>query len=242
MIKLIAIFLKNVWNNVIARFAIIVMLAIIILTIVTSMMIQPGDNYKLTADEKKLQKDIQKSTDRSDARIAEVMVQDGDWTLAKINSTEQPGNYAMVIMKNDQLIAGPASNFSLGYLVDTNIPDKIIDNLYPEKPQWANFSDNFDSYFPYSQDQVKFVINAAAQQLSIQLKRVNIINGGEINRSVENPRENNRTETTEFKFVINSNTDTVYTFRSIYHASTMTIDYLVLDNSGSIVYSQTVKI
>lgn len=232
---------KEIWDNKFARIAIIVMLVIVFLAVILSIVLQPGDNYPLNSDERKLQSDIQSSMDRDDARIAEVMVQDGDWSLVKINSAADRGNYTMVIMNGDQLAMGPSSNFNLGSLIEESIPDSIIDYLYPEKPQWANFNDDFNSYFPYAQNQVKFVITAFAQQNNIELNRVTIQNYGEITQNISNPYEENRTETREFKFTIN-NSPTVYTFRDFYENMNSADTYSILDANGNILYSQVVSL
>lgn len=233
--------IRELWNNKFIRIVIIVMVIITAVSIVLTIILQPSDNYSLSSEEKKLQSDIQSSMDRSDARIAEVMVQYGDWSLVKINSTEDRGNYTMVIMNGDQLAMGPSSNFNLGSLVDGSVPDSIIDYLYPEKPQWANFSNNFNEYFPYTQGQVKFVITAFAQQNNIDLNRVVMQNYGEITQKVNNPHDNNRTETREFKFTINHD-ETEYTFRDFYQNVNSTNTYSVLDSNGNVLYSQVVSL
>lgn len=232
---------KEAWNNKFIRIAIIVMIAITAMAIVLSIALQPGDNYNLSGEEKELQSDIQSSMDRSDARIAEVMVQDGDWSLVKINSTKDRGNYTMVIMNGDKLAMGPSSNFNLGSLVDGAIPDSIIDYLYPEKPQWANFGNDFNSYFPYTRDQVKFVITSFAQQNNIELNRVTIQNYGEITQSIADPYGENRTETREFKFTVNHDA-AEYTFRDFYQNVNSTNTYSVLDSNGNVLYSQVVSL
>lgn len=232
---------KEAWNNKFIRITIIVMIAITAMAIVLSIALQPGDNYNLSGEEKELQSDIQSSMDRSDARIAEVMVQDGDWSLVKINSAKDRGNYTMVIMNGDKLAMGPSSNFNLGSLVDGAIPDSIIDYLYPEKPQWANFGNDFNSYFPYTRDQVKFVITSFAQQNNIELDRVTMQNYGEITQNIADPHGENRTETREFKFTINDD-PTVYTFRDFYENINSNDTYSIIDGNNNVLYSQVVSL
>lgn len=230
-------FLLNIWNNKFLRFVIIAMALLVLIALVITVAIRPRDNYQLSADEKRLQSDIQHSIDRSDARISEVMVQDGNWSLVRINSTDDRGNFTMVIMDGDQLALGPASDFPIEGLVEQSIPDAIINYLYPERPQWVYFGDDFNAYFPYSQGQVKFVITAFAQQQSIDLNRVIMLDDGNVTQHVDDPRGVNRTETTEFKFTINHDS-AAYTFRSIYTANNSAVIYSILDSDGKVLYSQ----
>ena len=152
--------IKGVWGNKFVRIVIIVMITITIIAIILSVILRPGDNYNLSSEEKKLQSDIQSSIERDDARIAEVMVQDGDWSLAKINSTEDRGNYTMVIMQGEQLVLGPSSNFSIDTLANNGIPNSIIDYLYPDKPHWIGFYDAFQNQLKDSKSTIKAVIEA----------------------------------------------------------------------------------
>lgn len=226
----------NILSNKLARIIIIAMTAIIGFAIVASIAIQPGDNYKLSPEEKQLQNDIQVTTEREDARLYEVMLQSGSWTLAKVNSTDDKTNYAMVIMNGDKLALGPSSRFTLEELVDASIPDSIIDYLYPQKPHWVYFELNFRDYFPYYSDQIKFIITAFAQQEGINLSRITMQDKGKINSS-----SSDGTEIKEFKFTFN-NDSTVYTFRDVYSESTLSDTCSILSESGSILYSQTLSI
>ena len=226
----------NILSNKLARIIIIAMTAIIGLAIVASIAIQPGDNYKLSPEEKQLQNDIQATTERKDARLYEVMLQSGSWTLAKVNSTDDKTNYAMVIMNGDKLALGPSSRFTLEELVDASIPDSIIDYLYTQKPHWVYFELNFRDYFPYYSDQIKFIITAFAQQKNIDLSRITMQDKGKINSS-----SSDGTEIKEFKFTFN-NDNTVYTFRDVYSESSTSNTCTILDHSGNTLYSQTLSI
>ena len=202
----------NILSNKLARIIIIAMIAIIGLAIVASIAIQPGDNYKLSPEEKQLQNDIQATTERKDARLYEVMLQSGSWTLAKVNSTDDRTNYAMVIMNGDKLTLGPSSRFTLEELVDASIPDSIIDYLYPQKP------------------------TAFAQQEGIDLSRITMQDKGGVSSS-----SSDGVEVKEFKFTFN-NDSTVYTFRDVYSESTLSDACSILNESGNILYSQTLSI
>lgn len=226
----------NILSNKLARIIIIAMIAIIGLAIVASIAIQPGDNYKLSPEEKQLQSNIQTTTKRKDARLYEVMLQSGSWTLAKVNSTDDKTNYAMVIMNGDKLALGPSSRFTLEELVDASIPDSIIDYLYPQKPHWVYFGLDFRDYFPYYSDQIKFIITAFAQQEGINLSRITMQDKGGVSSS-----SGDGVEVKEFKFTFNDD-GTVYTFRDVYSESTLSDTCSILSESGSILYSQTLSI
>lgn len=228
--------LSNIWSNKLAKIIVIIMIVITVFAIAISIAIQPGDNYKLSPEEKQLQSNIQTTTKRKDARLYEVMLQSGSWTLAKINSTDDKSNLAMVIMNDDKLALGPSSDFPIEELVDASVPDPIIGYLYPQKPHWVYFELNFRDYFPYYSDQIKFIITAFAQQEGINLSRITMQDKGKINSS-----SSNGTEIKEFKFTFN-NDNAVYTFRDVYSESSTSNTCTILDQSGNTLYSQTLSI
>ena len=228
--------LSNIWSNKLAKIIVIIMIIITAFAIAISIAIQPGDNYKLSPEEKQLQSNIQTTTKRKDARLYEVMLQSGSWTLAKINSTDDKSNLAMVIMNDDKLTLGPSSNFPIEELVDASVPDPIIDYLYPQKPHWVYFGLDFRDYFPYYSDQIKFIITAFAQQEGINLSRITMQDKGGVSSS-----SSDGVEVKEFKFTFNDD-GTVYTFRDVYSESTLSDTCSILSESGSILYSQTLSI
>lgn len=228
--------LSNIWSNKLVKIIVIIMIVITAFAIAISIAIQPGDNYKLSPEEKQLQNNIQATTERNDARLYEVMLQSGSWTLAKVNSIDGKTNYAMVIMNDDKLALGPSSDFPIEELVDASVPDPIIDYLYPQKPHWVYFELNFRDYFPYYSDQIKFIITAFAQQEGINLSRITMQDKGKINSS-----SSDGTEIKEFKFTFN-NDNTVYTFRDVYSESSTSNTCTILDQSGNTLYSQTLSI
>ena len=228
--------LSNIWSNKLAKIIVIIMIVITAFAIAISIAIQPGDNYKLSPEEKQLQSNIQTTTKRKDARLYEVMLQSGSWTLAKINSTDDKSNLAMVIMNDDKLTLGPSSDFPIEELVDASVPDSIINYLYPQKPHWVYFGLDFRDYFPYYSDQVKFIITAFAQQEGIDLSRITMQDKGGVSSS-----SSDGVEVKEFKFTFN-NDSTVYTFRGVYSESTLSDTCSILNESGNILYSQTLSI
>ena len=228
--------LSNIWSNKLAKIIVIIMIAITVFAIAISIAIQPGDNYKLSPEEKQLQSNIQTTTKRKDARLYEVMLQSGSWTLAKINSTDDKSNLAIVIMNDDELVLGPSSDFPIEELVDASVPDSIIDYLYPQKPHWVYFGLDFRDYFPYYSDQVEFIITAFAQQEGIDLSRITMQDKGGVSSS-----SSDGVEVKEFKFTFN-NDSTVYTFRDVYSESTLSDTCSILNESGNILYSQTLSI
>ena len=230
--------IKGVWGNKFVRIVIIVMITITIIAIILSIILRPGDNYNLSSEEKKLQSNIQSSIERDDARIAEVMVQDGDWSLAKINSTEDRGNYTMVIMQGERLILGPSSNFSIDTLANNGIPNSIIDYLYPDKPHWIGFYDAFQNQLKDSKSTIKAVIEAYAYVNNIQLDKVTM--ASTVTKQTVNPNSENMTGVVEFKFTINNSADQ-YTYRSSYLVDTAQYTNQIIDASGNVVYTSTIS-
>lgn len=230
--------IKGVWDNKFVRIAIIVMIAITVIAIILSVILRPGDNYNLNSEEKKLQSDIQSSVERADARIAEVMVQDGDWSLAKINSTEDRGNYTMVIMQGERLVLGPSSNFSIDTLANNGIPNSIIDYLYPDKPHWIGFYDAFQNQLKDSKSTIKAIIEAYAYTSNIQLDKVTM--ASEVTKQTVNPNSENMAGVVEFKFTINNQPEQ-YTYRSSYLVDTAKYTNQVIDQNNNVVYTSTIS-
>ena len=230
--------IKDIWSNKFIRVVIIIMLAIIVLAVVLSLILQPSDNYSLSSEEKKLQSNIQSSIERDDARIAEVMVQDGDWSLAKINSTEDRGNYTMVIMQGERLILGPSSNFSIDTLANNDIPNSIIDYLYPDKPHWIGFYDAFQNQLKDSKSTIKAVIEAYAYVNNIQLDKVTM--ASTVTKQTVNPNSESMAGIVEFKFTINDQPEQ-YTYRSSYLVDTAKYTNQVIDKNNNVVYTSTIS-
>lgn len=230
--------IKGVWDNKFVRIAIIVMIAITVIAIILSVILRPGDNYNLNSEEKKLQSDIQSSMERADARIAEVMVQDGDWSLAKINSTEDRGNYTMVIMQGERLVLGPSSNFSIDTLANNGIPNSIIDYLYPDKPHWIGFYDAFQNQLKDSKSTIKAVIEAYAYVNNIQLDKVTM--ASTVTKQTVNPNSENMAGIVEFRFTINNQPEQ-YTYRSSYLVDTAKYTNQVIDQNNNVVYTSTIS-
>lgn len=230
--------IKGVWGNKFVRIVIIVMITITIIAIILSVILRPGDNYNLSSEEKKLQSNIQSSIERDDARIAEVMVQDGDWSLAKINSTEDRGNYTMVIMQGERLILGPSSNFSIDTLANNGIPNSIIDYLYPDKPHWIGFYDAFQNQLKDSKSTIKAVIEAYAYVNNIQLDKVTM--ASTVTKQTVNPNSENMAGIVEFRFTINNQPEQ-YTYRSSYLVDTAKYTNQVIDQNNNVVYTSTIS-
>ena len=230
--------IKDIWSNKFIRVVIIIMLAIIVLAVVLSLILQPSDNYSLSSEEKKLQSNIQSSIERDDARIAEVMVQDGDWSLAKINSTEDRGNYTMVIMQGERLILGPSSNFSIDTLANNDIPNSIIDYLYPDKLHWIVFYDAFQNQLKDSKSTIKAVIEAYAYVNNIQLDKVTM--ASTVTKQTVNPNSESMAGIVEFKFTINDQPEQ-YTYRSSYLVDTAKYTNQVIDKNNNVVYTSTIS-
>lgn len=238
MIKQIKHAVKEVWSNKFMRIAIIVMVAITAIAIILSIILRPADNYSLNSKEKVLQSDIQSSMEREDARISEIMAQDGDWSLVKINSTEDRGNYTMVIMQGDQLVLGPSSNFSIDTLANNGIPDSIIDYLYPDKPHWIGFYDAFQNQLKDSKSTIKAIIEAYAYTSNIQLDKVTM--ASEVTKQTVNPNSENMAGVVEFKFTINNQPEQ-YTYRSTYLVDAAKYTNQIIDQNNNIVYTSNIS-
>lgn len=226
-------------NPVLYVFGGFVILAVIIVTL-TLFFYAPKDNYDLSKEDKELQKEIQKDTDRKDILLEKVLITSGNWKLVNVNLADNRDNYALVITQNDEVVFGPGTYFDLAELVNGGVPDDIVSYLHPGI-QWVNFGENFDGYFPYSESMVKYVIQYFAQENGIEVKRVIMLDDGRIDYSVENAYEFNRTETRAFRFTLNNNTETIYTFRSYYTGENYQTTYSILDAAGSVLYSQIIQ-
>lgn len=225
-------------------FVTILVVSMVIITIISltiTLIVRPHNKVSLTAEESKLQSAIQDKTGQTDLFLSKVIINDNNWTLSEVNIDNNMDNIAFTIMDGDNVVIGPGTGFSIESLVDAKIPDKIVDYFYPEKPQWVYFTDDFNSYFPYSQGQVKFIITAFAQQNNIDLNRVVMKNYGKVTQRVDNPYDDNRTETREFKFTIN-NDPAEYTFRDFYQNTNSTNTYSILDANSDTLYSQVVSL
>ena len=210
--------IKGVWGNKFVRIVIIVMITITIIAIILSVILRPGDNYNLSSEEKKLQSDIQSSMER--------------------NSTEDRGNYTMVIMQGERLILGPSSNFSIDTLANNGIPNSIIDYLYPDKPHWIGFYDAFQNQLKDSKSTIKAVIEAYAYVNNIQLDKVTMVST--VTKQTVNPNSESMAGIVEFKFTINDQPEQ-YTYRSSYLVDTAKYTNQVIDKNNNVVYTSTIS-
>lgn len=228
-------------NNKLARIIAIVNIVFITMVVVITVVIyHPKDMANLTPAQKTLQTKIQNQAG-NDLRITKSLASSGSWQLVQVGTTKanNQDNNAMVIMNGDKVVMGPGTYFDINDLIAAKVPDAIIDYLFPDKPQLVNFSSDFATYFPYSQVQVKSVIQSFAVSKNIELKRITITS--KISNQVDNPRAADRTETTSFNFTIN-NDQTVYQFRDFYQADSDKEIYYVLDGQGNVLYSSSVNI
>ena len=164
----------------------------IIIAVVTY---DPQNNHHLDDSEKQLQSDIQKASDNDALKLNNVLVKTDDgWSLTQVNIDNNRSNYAMVIMHNDQLVLGPGSNFDIDQLADNNVPDQIIDYLFPDKPHWINFSEAFDTSLRHSRAEIRGFIQAYAYINRIDLNRVTMT-GDIVRDTTQDPSGDNRSET-----------------------------------------------
>lgn len=223
------------------QIALLILLGFIVLAIILTIITVPADNKKLSSNEKKIQHEMQSSAKDNKVRYTKTLASDGDYKLVEGNLTDQRENYSTFIFKGDTVILGPATDFTLEQLVENNVPDKIIDYLYPNQLQWVFLDDKFYSYFPYDAATVKYMIQRFGnERTNSQFKRA-IVKKGSIKYDVTNARDTNRTESTTFTFTINSN-QTEYIFTRHYRANEDTNNYQILDKDGNVLSDQTVNI
>lgn len=231
------------FNNLDPKSKVIVLVIAIMATIsivsivLTIIMHDSGDNHALSSVEATTQKVIQDKADNNDIKLLKILVESDDgWKLSQVNLRNDRGNKALVITHNDNIVIGPTTNPSIDDLVNSSVPDSIVNYLYPDKPYWINFTDAFNSSLKDSSAEVKGVIQAYAYVNHITLDKVTLVS--DITRNVENPREENRAETLQFSFTINNNPEQ-YTFKSIYAFIDGKYTYQVINSQGQVVYSST---
>ena len=234
--------LRNFAQNNKPLFTTIIVLAIftIALIIIAVVAYDPQNNHHLDDSEKQLQSDIQKASDNDTLKLNNVLVKTDDgWSLTQVNIDNNRSNYAMVIMHNDQLVLGPGSNFDIDQLADNNVPDQIIDYLFPDKPHWINFSEAFDTSLRHSRAEIRGFIQAYAYINKIDLNRVTMT-GDIVRDTTQDPSGDNRSETLQFNFTIN-NDNKQFTFKSIYSVDQAKYTYQIIDSNGNIVYTSELK-
>lgn len=228
-------------SNKPVQIALLILLGFIVLAIILTIITVPADNKKLSSNEKKIQREMQSGAKDNKVRYTKTLVSDGDYKLVEGNLTDQRDNYSTFIFKGDNVVLGPSTSFTLVQLVENNIPDKIIDYLYPNQLQWVFLDDKFYSYFPYDAATVKYMIQRFGnERTNSQFKRA-IVKKGSIKYDVTNARDTNRTESTTFTFTINSD-QTEYIFTRHYQANNDTNSYQILDKDGNVLSDQTVNI
>lgn len=228
-------------SNKPVQIALLILLGFIVLAIILTIITVPADNKKLSSNEKKIQREMQSGAKDNKVRYTKTLVSDGDYKLVEGNLTDQRDNYSTFIFKGDNVVLGPSTSFTLVQLVENNIPDKIIDYLYPNQLQWVFLDDKFYSYFPYDAATVKYMIQRFGnERTNSQFKRA-IVKKGSIKYDVTNARDTNRTESTTFTFTINSD-QTEYIFTRHYRANQDTNSYQILDKDGNVLSDQTVNI
>lgn len=209
---------------------------VIIITMIVIMVSTGGqrNNSGLSASDRKLQSDIRRETKRNDVMLVEVVMQDGNWKLAKINQDKNRDNYAYVIMKNSVIVLGPGSNFDIETLVDSDVPGKIISYFY-SKPYWVNFTNEFaTSLSGINYDYIRGVIQVFAANNKIQLDKVT--RTSDISRSVANEGTDNESATLQFNFKMNDDIKN-YVFKSIFYVLSNRYTYQVTDEAGTVLYS-----
>jgi len=230
-------------NNKAAFIAILAVVAFVVIIVVLSLVAhQSDDNHKLSSEEKSTQTNIQTDLDDNTVRLVKIdvntAVDNGSWQLVTIDSVDNTGNYAAVILKDGKVALGPGSNFPIDELYNNSVPSEIIDYLYPDKPHWVNFDSVFQDGLKNSQTSIKAVIEAYAYVNSIQLDKVTRVS--DVTKQTLNPNSENMTGVVEFKFTINNSADQ-YTYRSSYLVDTAQYTNQIIDASGNVVYTSTIS-
>lgn len=242
--------IKQFCSSKLGKAVIVILTGLVILALILLLATRPSDNKPLTSDERKIQTAIQQDTKNNAIRYDETKIatkkngeetttlQDGDWRLVQVNTTESPNYYASAIMDGDKVVIQPTTDFDLAELVDKGVPEKIIDYLFPDKPQWGiHDADKFDSIFAYDKDTVKYLVQNFSVTKYGQVDRI-LTTSGSITQKIENARDANRTEVAEFKFTANNQAE-VFTFRRRYAANSSEQTYEILDADGNVLASST---
>lgn len=218
----------------IRRYIIIGFVALVIIAISITIAVNSSinkDNKKLTATEQSIQSNVQKATKNKSAKVVKILAESDSWKLVQLNLADQRSNYAMVITNNDKTIMGPASLFEINDLYTNNVPDKIIEYLYPDKPWWINFDDKLSFSYENNIPYVKAAIQSMAVSQGIELKSAAI--DGDVNRDKQSS-DSLYVETFTFKLVVNR--DKQYTFQGRYGTDDFKMTYTITDQSGQVVY------
>jgi hypothetical protein len=108
---------------------------IVVVAIIASL--SPESNIKQT---------IANEIERSDFKVDEIVIKDGDWALAKISSTNRSdsNNSSFNILRNEsgtyRLILGPGTDFDIDSLIDNEVPESIIKYFHGDEPLFIHFS------------------------------------------------------------------------------------------------------
>lgn len=238
MLNRIKYYLKS---NRPVQIALLVLIGFIALAIILTIITLPADNKKLSSGERKMQQEMQSEAHDNKVRYVRVLASDGNYKLVEGNLTDQRKNYSTFIFKDNDVILGPSTSFTLEQLVENNVPDKIIDYLYPNQLQWVFLDDSFYDYFPYDAATVKYMIQRFGNERTGSKFKRGIVEKDSVKNEVANAHDTNRTETTKFTFTINDD-KTEYTFIRYYRADKDVDNYQILDKSGQILSEQSVSI
>jgi hypothetical protein len=109
-----------------------------------------------TSQEANIKRTIATEIERTDFDVDETVVEDGDWLLVRIASTnrEDSGNPAYNILEKEEngtrLVLGPGTHFDIDSLADKGVPSSIIKYLLGDGPHFVRF--NFINSIARSED------------------------------------------------------------------------------------------
>ena len=216
--------LKSQDPAVLRRWAIVVGSTIVIATAASVVAIIVDSQ----SDNRKIQKAISSKIDRNDVSTNIIMT-DGDWTLVNTAISSDNDNLSFTITRKENgenvIKFGPGSSFSLEKLVDSGVPDSIVDYFH-NGIQWVYFDEISNRYPGLWKTVTKAVIDTYCKDNDMNLKRA-YLQKASLTSYMANPGQR-----MVFKFKIN-NEETEYTFNMLLTDSKTDI---TISSGGSTVY------
>lgn len=191
-------------TTVLRRLIAIVTISTIVIAITASAVAVIINNQ---SDNSNIRKAISSKIGRNDIS-SNIIMTDGEWTLASATISSDSNNLSFIIaqkMNGESIIKlGPGSGFTLEKLVDSGVPDSIVDYFY-NGAQWVYFDEISNRYPELWKMATKVVIDTYCKDNDIDLKRV-YLEKASLTSYIANPGQR-----MVFKFKLN-NTETEYTF------------------------------
>lgn len=212
----------------------VVISSITLLLILTLTIIIASFSDRRPSNVKKIQATIDKTASTKDLgiKVNRVIYDVKGWDLAELSQKDDPTNISYIIYHDGKIVLGPGTDFGVSALYNNNVPQDIIDKLYPNKPHWVNFESSYDKVFSMYDYKIRTVIKAFAQQKTLSINKISMI--GESKYNVENPRGNNPKEVRSLSFKINDD-NTTYNLTCTYQYPVLNQKCIISDvNHGEL--------